>query len=77
VIYNNLIEEKKMAKTLYRSQTKKILGGVCGGLADYLDMDVNLVRLLFVGADLFTGFLPMIIFYLIAWIIVPMEKSSG
>jgi phage shock protein C len=77
VIFNNLIEEKKMAKTLYRSQAKKILGGVCGGLADYLDMDVNVVRLLFVGVTLATALLPMTLFYLIAWIIVPMEKSSG
>ena len=66
-----------MAKTLYRSQTKKILGGVCGGLAGYLDMDVNVVRLLFVGATLLTAVLPMVIFYLIAWIIVPIEKSSS
>lgn len=66
-----------MAKTLYRSQAKKILGGVCGGLADYLDIDVNLVRLLFVGVTLVTAVLPMALFYLIAWIIVPMEKSSG
>jgi len=65
-----------MAKTLYRSQTKKILGGVCGGLADYLDMDVNVVRLLFVGVTLVTVLLPMALFYLIAWIIVPLEKSS-
>jgi phage shock protein C len=66
-----------MPKTLYRSQTKKILGGVCGGLADYLDTDVNLIRLLFVAATLLTAVLPMAIFYLIAWLIVPMEKSSG
>ena len=66
-----------MAKTLYRSQTKKILGGVCGGLADYFDMDLNLMRLLFVAAALLTALLPMVIFYVIAWIIVPVEKSSG
>ena len=66
-----------MAKTLYRSQTKKILGGVCGGLADYLDTDVNIIRLLFVAVTLLTALLPMAIFYLIAWVIIPMEKSSG
>jgi len=65
-----------MAKTLYRSQTKKILGGICGGLADYLDADVNIIRLLFVGLTLITVVMPMVIFYLIAWIIVPLEKSS-
>jgi len=66
-----------MAKTLYRSQTKKILGGVCGGLADYFDIDLNLMRLLFVAAALLSALLPMVIFYVIAWIIIPIEKSSG
>ncbi len=65
-----------MAKTLYRSQTKKMLGGVCGGLADYLDLDVNLMRLLFVAVFLITGLLPMLIFYIVAWVIVPIEPAS-
>ena len=66
-----------MAKKLYRSKTKKMIAGVCGGLADYLDMDVNLMRLLFVAIALLTALLPMAIFYIIAWIIVPMEEESG
>ena len=66
-----------MAKKLYRSKTKKMIAGVCGGLADYSDMDVNLMRLLFVAIALLTALLPMVIFYIIAWIIVPMEEKSG
>jgi len=66
-----------MAKKLYRSKTKKMIAGVCGGLADYLDMDANLMRLLFVAIALLTALLPMVIFYIIAWIIVPMEEKSG
>ena len=66
-----------MAKKLYRSKTKKMIAGVCGGLADYLDMDANLMRLLFVALALLTALLPMVIFYIIAWIIVPMEEESG
>jgi phage shock protein C len=65
-----------MAKTLYRSQTKKILGGLCGGLAEYLDTDVNLIRLIFVAVTLLTALIPMAVFYVIGWIIVPIEKSS-
>ncbi len=38
-----------MAKKLYRSVSQKMLGGVCGGLAEYFDIDVSIVRLLFVG----------------------------
>lgn len=66
-----------MAKKLYRSKKKKMIAGVCGGLADYLDMDANLMRLLFVAIALLTALLPMAIFYIIAWIIVPIEEESG
>ncbi len=41
-----------MAKKLYRSAGQKMLGGVCGGLAEYFGIDVSLVRLLFVGVCL-------------------------
>jgi len=62
-----------MAKKLYRSVSQKMLGGVCGGLAEYFDLDVSLVRLLFVGIGLVTAVLPMTFFYIIAWIVVPQE----
>ncbi len=62
-----------MAKKLYRSQTDKIIGGVCAGLAEYFDLDLNLVRLLFVALTLLTALLPMLVFYIIAWIIVPVK----
>ncbi len=65
-----------MAKKLYRSLTKKMIGGVCGGLADYFDLDVSLVRLIFVILGLVTALLPMVIFYIIAWIIVPAEEAK-
>jgi phage shock protein C len=60
-----------MAKRLYRSLNQKMLGGVCGGLAEYFDADVSLVRLIFVGLTLMSAVLPMLIFYIIAWIVVP------
>jgi phage shock protein C len=52
-----------------------MLGGVCGGLAEYLDIDVNIMRLLFIAAGLLTVLLPMVIFYIIAWVIVPVEEE--
>ncbi|MDI6846091.1 MAG: PspC domain-containing protein [Candidatus Saccharicenans sp.] len=60
-----------MAKKLYRSVQQKMIGGVCAGLADYFDLDVSLVRLIFVGAALLTAILPMVLFYLIAWLVIP------
>ncbi len=65
-----------MAKKLYRSVSQKMLGGVCAGLAEYLDLDISLVRLIFVGIALVTAIIPMTIFYIIAWIVIPIEVKS-
>jgi phage shock protein C len=64
-----------MAKKFYRSLGQRMLGGVCGGLAEYFDTDASLVRLIFVGVCLVTAVLPMFLFYLIAWIVVPTEPK--
>lgn len=55
---------------LYRSRREKMLGGVCGGLAEYFKADVLLVRLLAIVA-LFSGI--GVLAYLIAWIIIPVN----
>ena len=65
-----------MAKKLYRSQTKKMIAGVCGGLADYFDMDMSLLRLLFVAFTLLTAVLPFVLLYIIAWVIVPPQPET-
>ncbi len=65
-----------MSKKLYRSKAKKMIAGVCGGLADYFDIDVSLVRLIFVAISLVTAIIPMVIFYIIAWIILPVEEPE-
>lgn len=58
-------------KKLYRSIDERIVGGVCGGIAEYFRIDPVLVRIVFIllvfGAG--TGLLA----YIIAWIIVPEE----
>lgn len=59
-------------KQLTRSRTSCILGGVCGGLANYFDFDPTLVRLLFVAVALLTCSAAAI-FYIVAWIIMPQE----
>ncbi len=61
-------------RKLYRSQTDKMIGGVCGGLADYFNIDPTLVRLLFVLL-LFTPLHGLIV-YLILWIITPVAPVS-
>ncbi len=57
---------------LYRSQKNRIIGGVAGGLAEYFDVDVVLVRVLWVLAIFIGG--GGLIAYIIAWIIIPEEK---
>jgi phage shock protein C len=64
-----------MAKRLFRSENKKMLGGVCGGLAEYFDLDVSLVRLVFVGIAIISALIPMFLFYVVAWIIIPVETA--
>jgi len=58
----------KAAKKLYRSGKNKILGGVCGGMGEYLDIDPTIIRLLWVLFGL-SGI--GIVFYFIAWLIIP------
>ncbi|MCJ7681254.1 MAG: PspC domain-containing protein [Candidatus Aminicenantes bacterium] len=65
-----------MAKTLYRLKDKKMIGGVCAGLAEHLDIDLSVMRLIFIGLWLLTALFPMLIFYIIAWIVIP-EAPSG
>jgi len=58
---------------LYRSRENRMLGGVCGGLGEYFDIDPTLVRVLFIfGAFLgFPGALVLI--YLVMLVLVPQE----
>lgn len=58
-------------KRLYRSRTNRIIAGVCGGIADYTNIDPTVIRLLWLLLSLFWG--SGIIAYIIAWIIIPEE----
>ncbi|MEA2031619.1 MAG: PspC domain-containing protein [candidate division Zixibacteria bacterium] len=58
-----------MDKRLYRSTEFKVIGGVCGGLGEYLDLDPTLIRIFTVLLFFASGV--GILAYLIAWIIIP------
>jgi phage shock protein C len=58
-------------KRLYLSSTDKKLAGICGGIAEYYDIDPTIVRLVTVILGLITGIVPFCLAYVIAWIIVP------
>lgn len=55
---------------LYRDEADKLLGGVCGGIANYLRIDASLVRILF-AIITFGGFGAGILIYILMWIILP------
>jgi phage shock protein C len=65
-----------MKKRLYRSKKEKRIAGICGGLGEYLETDPTLIRLIFVLLFFVTGFAPMIITYLIGWIIIPLNPEE-
>ena len=62
-----------MKKRLYRSKKDKMLAGICGGLAEYFDVDPSLVRLATVLLCLYAG--TGLLVYIIAAIIIPEDPA--
>ncbi len=60
-------------KKLYRSEKNRMIAGVCGGLAEYFDVDPVVVRLLWLVVTFFIG--SGILLYILACIIMPNEKD--
>jgi phage shock protein PspC (stress-responsive transcriptional regulator) len=59
-------------RRLFRRSSSGRIGGVCAGIAEYLDADVTLVRLLWIVLSIVPGGLVGgVIAYLVAWIIMP------
>lgn len=64
-----------MTKKLYRSTDQRVIAGVCGGIAEYFDIDVTIVRLIAVLLLLPGGF-PGLLPYIIMWIVVPSKEKA-
>ena len=62
-----------MARKLNRSDTNRMIAGVCGGLGDYFDIDPVLIRLIFVVLAVFSGGLWFLV-YILFWIIIPRPR---
>ena len=58
-------------KKLYRSSSDRKIAGVCAGFAEYFDLDVTLVRLIWLIVSFMTGL--GLLAYPIAWIVMPEE----
>ena len=62
-------------RTLYRSRSNRQIAGVCGGLAQYFNIDPTLVRVLMVVLAVFGG--SGLLIYLVLWVVVPEEPLVG
>ena len=69
--HRKALKEDLTMKTLYKSKTKKMIAGVCGGIAEYFGIDPTLVRLGFVALSFLFG--GGVLVYIIAAIIMPEE----
>lgn len=58
-------------KKLCRSSQNKMLGGVCGGLGEYFNIDPTLIRLAMIIAIFGAG--AGLVLYLLAWVLIPNE----
>ncbi len=61
-------------KKLYRSNRDKMVAGVCGGLAEYFEVDSSLVRLLWVLLIIFGG--SGLLLYIIGWVVIPEKEEA-
>jgi phage shock protein C len=61
-------------KRLYRSTSNRQIAGVCGGLADYFNVDVSLIRLLFIIMTVLSG--PGFLLYIVLWLVIPEDDGS-
>lgn len=62
-----------MKGKLFRSEKDRMIGGVCGGLAEYFSIDSTIVRLIFALIVIYGG--SGLILYIILWIVVPTEAQ--
>ena len=63
-----------MAKKLYRSRNDKKLCGVCGGLADYFGLDVNIIRVAAIVSVFFGGL--GLVAYIAAAVLIPDQGDA-
>jgi phage shock protein C len=63
-----------MQKRLHRSRTERMIAGVCGGIAEYFDVDPTIVRIVWVLITFLAGV--GVLLYLILWIIMPLDSPE-
>lgn len=67
-----MYDNSQAPRRLTRSMSNKVIAGVCGGIAQFLNVDPTIVRIVFVILAL-AGILPGFLAYVVAWIVIPAE----
>ncbi len=62
---------------LHRSRRDRVLGGVCGGLAEWLGWSPTLVRILYVLVSILSVAFPGILAYIVLWILMPSASHAA
>lgn len=60
-----------VSRPLRRSRTNRQVAGVVGGLAEYMNMDPTLLRVLYVVGSIVSAAFPGILVYILLWILIP------
>jgi phage shock protein PspC (stress-responsive transcriptional regulator) len=64
-------EQSFFEPPLYRSRRTRMIGGVCGGLAEWLGWDVTVVRFIFTLSTVLSGFGAGVLVYGVLWLVLP------
>ena len=64
-------------KRIYLSQTDKKIAGIFGGIAEVYGLDPSLLRLVAIFLGVATGVVPMLVTYLVGWLILPKGPPAG
>lgn len=62
-------------RKLMRPRAHRTIGGVCAAMGPYLNVDVTLIRLIWVLVVIFSGIFPGVLVYALAWVIIPEEPE--
>lgn len=63
-------------KRLYRSETNRVVSGICGGVGEYFEIDPVLIRVIFLFLSFVTGLIPGLIAYGISILIIPASRDE-
>lgn len=71
-----VLGQPPIPKKVVRPRANRTIAGVCAGMAQYFELDVALIRLLWVLVTVMSGIFPGVIVYAMAWVVIPEEQLA-